>query len=104
MTDKVFPLIAVDRTEEYNNLNHIIQQFHQIQTVLYHGSSENSKLETILGLIEVNKILDESYSRAGTILKKYRKQLDLVAGKFNAFAFVLETCGLGPDSQNRQIL
>jgi len=28
---------------------------------------------------EVNKILDESYSRAGTILKKYRKQLDLVA-------------------------
>ena len=47
------------RTEEYNHLNNIIQQFHQIQIVLYHGSSDNSKLETILGLIDVNKILDD---------------------------------------------
>ena len=50
------------RTEEYSYLNSINQQFHQIQTVLYHGhqgSEENSKLETILGLIDVNKILDD---------------------------------------------
>ena len=52
-------LIAVVRTEEYNNLNNIIQQFHQIQLVLYHGSSENPQLEAILGLIDVNKILDD---------------------------------------------
>ena len=47
------------RREEYKNLNNIIQRFHQIQTVLYQGSSESSKLETILGLIDVNKILDD---------------------------------------------
>ena len=55
----IFPLIAVDRTEEYNHLNEISHQFHQIQIVLYHGPHESSKLETILGLIDVNKILDD---------------------------------------------
>ena len=53
------PLIAVGRTEEYNTLNNIIQLFHQIQIVLFHGSSEESKVETILGLIDVNRILDD---------------------------------------------
>ena len=57
--DRIFPLITIDRAEEYNNLNNIIKQFHQIQIILYHGFSENSKLETILGLIDVNEILDD---------------------------------------------
>ena len=55
----LFPLISVDRTEEYNHLSKISQQTHQIQIVLYQGSRESSKLETILGLIDVNKILDD---------------------------------------------
>merc|ERR1712066_1026505 len=47
------------RTDEYDNLKELIQEFENIQTNLYHKANDKTKLETILRLIDISKKLDD---------------------------------------------
>ena len=47
------------RTDEYDSLKNLVGAFDEIQTNLYHKSSDKTKLDTILGLIDISKELDD---------------------------------------------